>query len=224
MNMNRGRRGEPTGRRSSAVRLLAAGLAALLAAACSGNPPPSPLPEPGASPSLQPGDAVQVTIWREPDLTGKFEVNDRGVVVFPLLGERDVTGMSPDSLEARLASEYRDYVKNPSVEVKALRRVSILGAVRQPGLYPVDETISVAEALAMAGGVSPEGNRKDIRLVRDGRVIRQSLAYATVVGSSPIRSGDQIVVGEKSWVSRNLAIVTAGIGAVSSIAVALILR
>lgn len=156
-----------------------------------------------AEPNLRPGDAVQVQIWREPDLSGKFQVNEEGAVVFPLLGRRQVTGTTPDSLQRQLLADYREYLENPSVEVTVLRRVSILGEVRSPGLYPVDPTVSLSEALAMAGGVTPRADTDDIRLIRGEATVQSGIDRGQVVGTLPIRSGDRIWVGEKSWLARN---------------------
>lgn len=156
-----------------------------------------------ANRSLRPGDAVQVRVWREEDLSGRFTVDDRGIVTVPLLGERHVAGLEPAELRDNLLADYREYLQNPSIEVTVLRRINILGAVTQPGLYPVDATISLSEALGMAGGITPTGDEDDIRVVRDGRVIHRALDQATLVGAVDIRSGDQVVVGEKGWFARN---------------------
>ncbi|MEN8144188.1 MAG: polysaccharide biosynthesis/export family protein [Gemmatimonadota bacterium] len=156
-----------------------------------------------SSSSLQPGDAVRLEVFREPEISREYQVDERGVVVFPLIGERDVTGFAPDSLRTTLVEAYSKYLREPSISVTLLRRINILGEVRSPGLYPVDATMSLADALALAGGVSPAGNSKDIRLIRSGQTLRQDLNQTTLVGSSRIRSGDQIVVGQRSWISRN---------------------
>ena len=177
----------------------------LLVASCGPQAPPqgaSPIGSP-PTPALAPGDAIRVQVWREADLSGTFAVDDRGSVTLPLLGEREVTGLGPSALRDGLLSDYRQFLQNPSIEVTVLRRLSILGEVRNPGLYPVDATVSLSDALAMAGGVAPNGNKNDIRLVRGSNVIRQDLDAATIVGISDIRSGDKIVVGEKSWLARN---------------------
>jgi protein involved in polysaccharide export with SLBB domain len=204
--------------------LLAAAFA-LGMTACSTNPPPASTDRAavGSTASLRPGDAVQVAIWREPDLSGKFQVDEQGVVTFPLLGPENVEGIAPDSLQKSLVAQYTKYVVSPSIKVTLLRRVAILGQVQKPGLYPVDATMTLSDALALAGGVGPDGNENDIRLIRNGDVVRQTLSQATVVGASPIRSGDQIVVGKRSWFSRNLPIVTSLIGAAASISVAFII-
>lgn len=199
------------------LRLTPAFLAlSLLTLACAGPGPPEPTVPPGPV-GLKPGDAIRVRIWQEPDLTGEFLVNRSGTVVFPLLGEREVAGHSAEEVEARLMAEYRTYLENPSVEVTALRRIAILGEVRTPSLYMVDPTVSLTQALALAGGITPTGNRNDIRLVRDGQVLVQSLDPNRAVGAMPIESGDEIYVGQRSWASRNLNVV---IGTATSLTVA----
>jgi len=166
---------------------------------------------------LRPGDAVRVNIWQEPDLTGEYMVARNGRVVFPLLGEREVAGISPDEVEARLTAEYRTYLENPSVEVTVLRRVAILGEVRNPSLYMVDPTVSLTQALASAGDLTPTGNRDDIRLVRNGQVLVRSLDANRAVGAMPIESGDEIFVGQRSWASRNFNVI---LGTATSLTVA----
>lgn len=187
-------------------------------------------PEPGtgvtaieADPGLGPGDAVRIAVWREPDLSGTFGIDDRGIVTLPLLGDREVAGMDAPALRNQLLTDYREYLQNPSIQVTVLRRVNILGAVNQPGLYTVDATISLSEALGMAGGIGPTGDADDIRLARSGRVIHGNLDRAAVLGSIDVRSGDQIVVGEKGWFERNPgALIGSLIGAVAGVTVALI--
>lgn len=172
---------------------------------------------------LIPGDAVRVQVWRESDLSGTFTVDDRGVVTLPLLGERAVRGLEPQELRYVLLSAYTQYLQNPSIEVTILRRINILGEVRTPGLYPVDATVSLADALAMAGGITPTADPNKIRLVRHNEVIAKGVDQTAVLGASDIRSGDQIVVGQKSWFSRNIAVVLgSAIAATALIAAALI--
>lgn len=181
-------------------------LVCLLTAACA-SAPPSPVAQSSTesefAPALSPGDAIRIQVWREADLSGTFTVDDRGIATLPLLGEHEVTGLGPSELRDKLLADYREYLQNPSIEVTILRRISILGEVRSPGLYPVDATVSLSNALALAGGVTPNGNPNDIRLIRDQQVIRLDLDTATLVGISDIRSGDQIVVGQKGWMARN---------------------
>jgi protein involved in polysaccharide export with SLBB domain len=191
----------------------------LTALACSGPPPPASVAQNGPRPDLglRPGDAVRVDIWQEPDLTGEFLVAPSGTAVFPLIGEKEVAGKAPAEVEAELAIEYREFLENPSVKVTALRRIAILGEVRVPSLYMVDATINLTDALAMAGGILPTGNQDDIRLIRDGVTLVQSLDTIQAFGAMPIQSGDQIQVGQKSWLSRNGGVI---LGTITSLTIA----
>jgi protein involved in polysaccharide export with SLBB domain len=174
--------------------------------------------------TLRPGDAIRLEIWREPDLSGTYQIDERGVVVLPRLGPIEVNAQSPVALEDRLIEEYGRFLRNPSIRVVLLRRVNILGAVQNPGLYPVDPTMTIADAIAAAGGSIPTGDPNKIRLIRDGREIETNLRQAMRIADTPLRSGDQLFVPERNWFSRNASIVSAVISASVSLVIALLLR
>jgi polysaccharide export outer membrane protein len=144
-----------------------------------------------------------VWVWREKDYSGEFSVDTRGTVVLPLLGGVTVAGRTAEQLSDTLRDAYRQYLNNPSIQVTVLRRVTVQGEVVKPGLYPADATITVADLISLAGGVSPIGNQDKIRLMRDGRVLVASLGPGTVLQRSPVQSGDVVYVPQKSWFVRN---------------------
>jgi polysaccharide export outer membrane protein len=198
----------------SALALLLAA-APLRAQAAQSEPPAA-----AAEALLRPGDVVALKIWREKDLTGEFDVDADGVVVFPKIGPMRVTDLPPDTLRARLLEAYGQYLRNPSIEITLLRRVTILGAVHKPGLYPVSPTMTIADALALAGGATSEGTADRIEVVRDGERIKTKLTRRTRIADSPITSGDQIFVPVRSWASRNTPIVATLISAATSLFIA----
>ena len=155
--------------------------------------------------SLLPGDVIRVEIWREEDLSGEFQVDEQGGVVLPLLGKKQVLGISPDDLRDQLSEEYAQYLVNSAVNVTLLRRIIVLGEVRVAGQYTVDATNSVADVIARAQGVTPGGNAEDIVLVRDGQRLRTGITGMESLQEAGIRSGDQIIVGRRSWASRNFS-------------------
>jgi polysaccharide export outer membrane protein len=164
---------------------------------------------------LYPGDIVRLKIWREPDLTGDFQLDDRGIATFPKIGAVRVSAITPDSLRKLLVTTYSMYLKDPAIEVTMLRRVTVLGAVKNPGLYPVDPTMTIADVLALAGGADPvNGNQKKLELIRDGKRQPVRFTLRTPVSELPIRSGDEIYLPERSWLSRNGYFVGALVGAV----------
>lgn len=208
-------RSEPGGGRRrgwSLVAILAAALAVVPPAAGQGT---SGTAGGGEEPAaLQPGDAIRLGFWREPALSGEYQVDESGTVVLPYLGARTVAGVDPLALRRRLAEEYAGVLENQEVQVGLLRRVRILGAVRNPGLYRVDATMTIADALALAGGLAPNGRPGGIRIVRAGEAIPVDLSGGTVAGQA-LRSGDQITVAESGWFARNSgALLGAAISAV----------
>lgn len=167
--------------------------------------------------ALRPGDAVRLRIWREPDLSGDFPVNESGVVVLPKLGPRRVVAEHPDSLKEWVVRSYAALLRNPSIEVLLVRRIQVLGAVKNPGLYPVEPTMTVADAIALAGGTTGQGRSDKVELRRQGERLPGKLAGRLLIGESPIRSGDQIFVPERSWISRNPGIVVGALGLVTTL-------
>jgi polysaccharide export outer membrane protein len=150
-------------------------------------------------------------IWREPDLSGDFRVDERGNVVLPKIGTLDVRNMSPDSLHRALDAAYAPDLKNPAIEITLLRRVQVLGAVNKPGLYDADATMTVSDAVALAGGATPDGVNNEVELRRQGERIGSKLSGQARIAATPIRSGDQLYVPQRSWVSRNAGTVTGAV-------------
>ena len=153
--------------------------------------------------AILPGDVVRLRIWREPDLSGDFPIDESGEVVLPRVGPVKATNETPESLKAKLYSEYQKYLARTSIDVSVLRRVQVLGAVKNPGLYPLDATMTVSDAIAMAGGVPPDGNEKKVQLVRGGQTLSGNLPQRTRLADTPVRSGDQLYIPYRSWLSRN---------------------
>src|SRR5919199_875193 len=153
--------------------------------------------------AILPGDVVRLRIWREPDLSGDFPIDESGEVVLPRVGPVKATSETPQSLKTKLYSEYQKYLAQTSIDVTVLRRVQVLGAVRNPGLYPLDATMTVSDAVAMAGGVTSDGNDKKVQLIRAGQTINGHLDQRERLVDSPIRSGDQLYIPYRSWLARN---------------------
>ena len=160
---------------------------------------------------IGPGDVLKLRIWREPDMSGEFQVASNGTVVLPRLGQINVASMPADSLQAILTDRYKAYLNNPSIEISLLRRVTITGAVKTPGVYPLDPTMTIADALALAGGASSEGKRDQVEIRRAGRSIVADLRNDTRLADSPVQSGDQLYVPAKPWLARNTWLISAGV-------------
>lgn len=180
--------------------------------------------QPAQQDRLRPGDVIRLKIWQEPDLSGDFVIDATGEVVLPKVGTMQVLGESPEALEDRIVAAYSQYLQHQSIDVTLLRRVQVLGAVRNPGLYPVDATMTISDALAMAGGATTTGRPDRVELVRDGRRIQGEIGPNTRLSASSIQSGDQLFVPERSWISRNTGLVAAGLSTGASLIIAFLAR
>jgi len=192
--------------------------------ACSSSPPLSQNLSPSAA-GVRPGDVISVKVWREPDYSGDFAVDARGRVTLPVLGEMAVQGRSAEAVSESLKTAFRRYLTNPSIEINVQRRIAVLGEVARPGLILADATISIGELVALAGGVTQLGNQRKIQLVRNNQVIISELGPGTILQRSPVQSGDQVFVPQRSWLSRNGQIfIYSAVSITGSIIVALLVR
>jgi protein involved in polysaccharide export with SLBB domain len=144
-----------------------------------------------------PGDGIFINTFPDTSslLNGYFAIDDMGMIDLPLTGRIKVTDKSTDELESLLKSKFQNYLRSPNLSVKPLMRVSILGGVRTPGLYYVDNRSSLWELVRKAGGTTLEGGLKDMRWERDGEVIQDDLIPYLQTGRSfesmGTKSGDQ---------------------------------
>jgi protein involved in polysaccharide export with SLBB domain len=165
---------------------------------------PSAEGTPATLPNLRPGDIVRLRIWREPDLSGDFPVDEHGRANFPLVGAYPVTTETRESLQQKLVAAYRTSVANLSMDVIFLRRVAVTGAVRTGGLFPVDPTMSVGDAIALAGGSTVDLTRTKIQLIRSGKPIIADVDAALLISQLPIERGDQLYIPPRdSFIERN---------------------
>lgn len=171
---------------------------------------------------LRPGDMLKVAIWREEELSGEFQVDEQGAVTLPLLGRRQVAGRSMREVRGEMMAEYEQNLRNTAIEITPLRRVNILGEVARPGMYPLDPTVTLAGAVALAGGATPIGDLNRIRIVRDGQVYATRVSYLRTLENVDVRSGDQIMVGRRSWFDRNSTFLVSALLSITSIVVALV--
>lgn len=162
--------------------------------------------------TVQPGDAIHLRVWREADLSGEFPVDEQGVVVLPKLGPWQVSGMNAEHLRDEITKAYSEYLKNPSIEVFVTRRITIVGAVQNPGVYQVDPTMSIVHALAKAGGPSGDAKKDEVILVRNGQERHLKTDDLAALQSVELHSDDQLVVPQRSWFARNWRVMIGLVG------------
>ena len=155
----------------------------------------------------------------------EFSLDAQGRVLLPIVGMVQVSGRPFQEAREEVVRAFDKEFTNAVLRVTPLMRIAVLGEVRQPGLLPVDPTMTFADVLAAAGGLTDLANRKDVRLIRADGTLLLSDARDIVSVRTPLRPGDRIVVGHRSWVSANLPFVLgAGASVVASVLTALIIR
>ncbi len=152
---------------------------------------------------LRPGDAIQVQFPQDRELNSSVVVNERGEAVFPKLGAVDVTRLTIGGLPDTLRSRYALYLRDPSLDVAVLRRVTVNGEVRLPSVYMLDVTSTIRDAVAKAGGLTETAKRNDLVIVRGSERIRVADWQNNTGPVADLLSGDQVFVGRKSWLELN---------------------
>jgi len=183
----------------------------LLTAAAAASPAPaSKTIAQGESPdayAIGVGDVIEISVWKNPDLTVTVPVRPDGRISVPLLGDVQAAGVTPLALKTVLTNGFRDYITAPgvSVVVKEVnsQKIFVTGEVAKPGAYDLKSLTKVMQALAMAGGLTAYAKQRVI-VLRDGqgghadRRIEVDLG-AIVSGRHPednitLQPGDTLVV------------------------------
>lgn len=126
----------------------------------------------GARPHLVgPFDQIAVEVFGLPELSRQVQVDASGHIAFPLAGNLEVAGQTPQDLETLIAERLRaSYVKNPQVSVSIVQTVSQLvtvgGQVRKPGMYPVAGPMTLMRAIARAEGMTDNAKSDHVVLFR----------------------------------------------------------
>lgn len=113
---------------------------------------------------LGPGDTVKISVYNNPDLTTEAEISEAGRISFPLVGEVAIGGLTRTEAEQAISKQLGAGGFVPNAHVNMLisqyrsRQVAVMGEVNKPGTYSITKATSIAEMLAIAGGISPKGS------------------------------------------------------------------
>ncbi len=181
------------------LRLLILALLIPLSACAINGPKMLDLAETLGPYTLDSGDVVRVSVYGDSELSGLYQVDDKGAISFPLVGPVNVRGASTQIAAARLTSALANgFMRNPNVavEISTYRPFFIQGEVAASGQYPYVYGMSVRAAISTAGGFSDTAERTRVNIFRP----RGSQVIKGVVGMDfPIQPGDTIVVLQR-WI------------------------
>ena len=180
--------------RSRLFKFIAAA-AALLVGACAdsaggpipynialGNPDAPTVAPLGSDYRISPMDTVSVKVFKSQDLTGDYQVDLTGHISMPLVGEVEAANLTTAQLDQRLTEKLGEkYFQNPDVSVgikaSSRRSVTVDGAVKQAGTFPVAGPTSLMQAVALAGGTSEDANTRRVAVFRTTGGQRQAAAF-----------------------------------------------
>jgi len=133
-------------------------------------------------------DVLIINVWKEPDISRTIPVRSDGKISLPLAGEVQASGRTPLKLEQDIAAKLKNFIGEPEVTVIVQQinsqKFNILGMVNRPGTYPIANSATVLDAIALAGGFKDFAKQKSIYVLRqnpDGTQTRIPFNYKEVV-------------------------------------------
>ncbi|MCB9591655.1 MAG: polysaccharide export protein [Sandaracinaceae bacterium] len=186
------------------------GLACLATPGCgpTGSTTPPPV-VPNQQAQLGPGDAFDVRVYGEEDLSTNYVVQPDGTIDFPYIGSVEVEDLSATEAAERLEDRLREggVLVRPHVSIVVTeytsRVIAVTGAVRRPGNYPVTPGLTGLQAVGLAGGTNELANRDGAIVTRrvDGRMRRYQVPLDRItvgeVEDVPVQAGDILYVPER---------------------------
>jgi polysaccharide export outer membrane protein len=188
------------------VLLIALLLMGTLFSSCATAPPPASPTVPTGDYLLGPEDIIDVSVWKEEDLSKEVTVRPDGKISLPLIGDIRAEGLSAEALGEQIKQALTDYVDAPTVTVTVVAinslEVFIQGEVNSPGRYDLRSNYTVLQALSLAGGFTEWAKRDEIVILRrqGGQVANIPVNYEKIIsGEAPqqnifLKRGDTIVV------------------------------
>ena len=159
-------------------------------------------------------DMLEITVWRNPDLSKVVQVRPDGRVSMPIIRDIVAVGKTPTQLAEEMTNKLKEYVQNPVVAV-SLNQVNssnifVLGEVKNSGKFPLKSKTTLLQGITVAGGFSPTAARNQIVIFRFTEnapgMKRLTASYDEIVLRSGInenfelKSGDTVVVPSEAMV------------------------
>jgi polysaccharide biosynthesis/export protein len=131
--------------------------------------------------TLQPGDVIRVSVWREPELDQVVLVRPDGGISFPLAGEIPAEGRTIEEVADDISNRLAVFMPTPEVTVSLQEsdgnRIYVTGRVNKPGVFLVNRPVTVLQALSLSGGLTPFADRDGIMVLRVKDGAQQSIPF-----------------------------------------------
>lgn len=153
---------------------------------------------------IGPEDSLQVTVWKEPTLSGAFPVRPDGMISLVLVGDLPAAGLTPMALSNDISERLKKYIQDPVVTVSVLgvnsQRIFLVGEVGKVGPIMLTPGMTPLQAIVSAGGLSQFANSKKIYILRTVTGKQEKIPFnykLALKGENPgttLLPGDTIVV------------------------------
>lgn len=155
---------------------------------------------------IGPTDILEIHVWREPDLSRTIPVRPDGKITLPLLNDVQASGVTSLELRAEIEKGLAKFVESPTVSVAVQeihsKNIFVLGQVVSPGGYPLQQDLTVLQALSLAGGLAEWADKGNVVILRNenGKQSRIKFDYKNVSKGKHLeknivlKPGDTIVV------------------------------
>lgn len=130
---------------------------------------------------IQPGDLVEIKVYKEEDMERTLRVTTNGSITFPLIGNVKIAGLTVSDAEQKLEKDLQAYLKTPSVSflIKeyANKTVYVLGQVKKPSSIPIlpEKTMTLLEAITSAGGFTDVAAISKVKILRMENGVQKSI-------------------------------------------------
>ena len=156
------------------------------------------------------GDSIRITVFQNPDLTTDTRISQSGAIVFPLIGEVGLAGLTAAEAGTRIADQLRrgSFIVNPQVVVAIVqvrsRQVHVLGQFSRPGNYVLEDTGSrLTDILTLAGGISSTGaDTVTVLTNRGGKLEKREIDVPAIFHGGDPSTNIQLENGDTIFVER----------------------
>jgi len=123
--------------------------------------------------TIGPGDVLEISVWQHPELDRIVTVRPDGRMSFSLIGDVNANGSTPAELDELITRRLSEYVQKPEVTVLVTtiksNQILVLGQVTRPGAYPMEASVTVLEAIAIAGSYTDRAGLRKVTITRQSR-------------------------------------------------------
>lgn len=177
---------------------------------CAGKVRTTDVPPPATDDTtLGPGDVLTVNVYGEDALTGEHRVAQDGTISFPLLGRVEVAGLETTQIADKIQTELQagQFLNEPHVSIYvkeySSKRISVVGAVANPGTFPLEPGMTVVQAVSKAGGFTALADRNGTVVTRktNGKTVRYRVPIGRIANGQAedidVAASDIIFVPER---------------------------